>query len=384
MDEPLRATLSEKAKNYKTKIEMTPIRTIQGISIFKIEDSLVDELSHRTHRIRRACPGFKSHTSLKEAEEFVKATMANKGDQKYLDTSKVGVQNSQTTIKVIEAVNQATVKKTLNSLVALKSRYVSTGMRAPNKLKELWSELSNGRSDISIDFFDQIRYPKQKSVILTIKGTEKPEEIVIVGGHLDSTSSNKNNAPGADDDASGLASISGVLDAIVKTGYKPKRTVQFIGYSAEEVGLVGSEEMAISYRKSGKKVVGVLQLDMTGFKYKGREGFNIVPDFSNLDLNNFIAKIHKKFDTDHIQIGKAYNKWPCGYACSDHASWHNEKFPAAHLWELETGNPKLHTPGDVVSGSNEHELSFQYITAFGKLAAAYVVELSDNASLLKK
>ena len=88
----------------------------------------------------------------------------------------------------------------------------------------------------------------QPSVILTIKGEESPEEIVVLGGHGDSISGmfrqKTNKAPGADDNASGIAALTEIIRTMVEGQYRPKKTIKFMAYAAEEVGLRGSMEIA--------------------------------------------------------------------------------------------------------------------------------------------
>ena len=74
------------------------------------------------------------------------------------------------------------------------------------------------------------------NVIADLKGTEKPDEIVIVSGHLDSW----DLGTGAIDDASGVAMAMSSLVQIKKLGFKPKRTIRFIAWMNEENGGRGS------------------------------------------------------------------------------------------------------------------------------------------------
>lgn len=74
------------------------------------------------------------------------------------------------------------------------------------------------------------------NVIADLKGSEKPDEIVIVSGHLDSW----DLGTGAIDDASGVAMAMSTLVQIKKLGYKPKRTIRFIAWMNEENGGRGS------------------------------------------------------------------------------------------------------------------------------------------------
>jgi leucyl aminopeptidase len=93
----------------------------------------------------------------------------------------------------------------------------------------------------------------QRSIIGRITGSKAPNEIVIIGGHIDSTSSGS-TAPGADDDASGSSTVLEIFRVLATDPrFTPERTIEFHGYAAEEVGLRGSQEIADSYAAEGKK-----------------------------------------------------------------------------------------------------------------------------------
>jgi len=74
------------------------------------------------------------------------------------------------------------------------------------------------------------------NVVGELPGREKPEEVVIVGGHLDSW----DLGTGATDNATGSAVAVEVLRAFQATGLKPRRTLRVILWSGEEQGLLGS------------------------------------------------------------------------------------------------------------------------------------------------
>lgn len=102
-----------------------------------------------------------------------------------------------------------------------------------------------------------------------ITGTQ-PNHLVIVGAHLDSTAANeksydkdKDDAPGADDDASGVHGVLMVADQLVKKGIKPKRTIRFVVFNAEEYWIRGSSAYAKAlHQKAGITVAGVIAMDM--------------------------------------------------------------------------------------------------------------------------
>ena len=74
------------------------------------------------------------------------------------------------------------------------------------------------------------------NVIGEIIGTERPDEIVLVGGHLDSW----DLGTGAVDDGAGIGISAGAAQVILESGLKPKRTLRVVAFGAEEVGLLGA------------------------------------------------------------------------------------------------------------------------------------------------
>jgi len=74
------------------------------------------------------------------------------------------------------------------------------------------------------------------NVVGEIPGREHPEEIVVVGGHLDSWDLSE----GATDNGMGSAATLAAADAILKSGVRPRRTIRFVLFTGEEQGLLGS------------------------------------------------------------------------------------------------------------------------------------------------
>lgn len=73
------------------------------------------------------------------------------------------------------------------------------------------------------------------NVIGEIVGTDAPEKIVVISGHLDSW----DLGTGAIDDGAGIGISAGAAKVIIDSGMKPKRTIRVIAYGAEEIGLLG-------------------------------------------------------------------------------------------------------------------------------------------------
>jgi leucyl aminopeptidase len=71
-------------------------------------------------------------------------------------------------------------------------------------------------------------------------------------------------APGADDDGTGTVNLIEILRVLVDSGFKPSTPLEFHWYSGEEVGLLGSNAIATSYKSAGVKVKAFMELDMSG------------------------------------------------------------------------------------------------------------------------
>jgi len=190
------------------------------------------------------------------------------------------------------------------------------------------------------------------------------------GGHLDSTAGYGSDpvAPGADDNASGVSVTNEVIRVMVEGGYRPARTIKFIAFAAEEVGLRGSSDIAAAFQKEGVAVEGMLNLDMTNYKGSQNDIY-FVTDNTNSGQNAFLEKLVTAY-TDYT-VGT----FRCGYGCSDHASWTKRGFPASLPFEslFNEHNPFIHKATDTLAqtgGGAEHSVKF------AKLAVAYAVEMA--------
>jgi hypothetical protein len=110
--------------------------------------------------------------------------------------------------------------------------------------------------------FDIRNYFKQGpitlyNVIADIPGTDKPDEYVIVGGHIDSW----DGATGATDNGTGVSTTLEAARILMKAGVKPKRTIRFMLWSGEEQGLLGSAAYVKSHPHIMPKISAVLVHD---------------------------------------------------------------------------------------------------------------------------
>lgn len=345
-------------------LQKQTIITKHGIAIINPEEKQVSRVHVVAHKMNR-CGGYFEHETLAEA-----MTTVNAMKSKTVAPIKYEITNDNRIPALITQVRERTLRSTIEELSAFKNRYYKskTGTESVLFLKKKWETFIGDRDDVTVELYEHKSW-KQPSLIGTIKGTS--DEIVVIGGHLDSISGwfgGDNRAPGADDNASGTATVTEIFRILATSGFKPTRTIQFMGYAAEEVGLKGSNEIAKSYKTSGKKVVAVLQLDMTNFKGSDKEIY-LTTDYTNPELTAYIGQLIEKY------LDVKYGTDKCGYACSDHASWHRNGFPAAFPFEAAKNdmNKKIHTPNDTIEqsgGTAEHAVHF------AQLGVAFAIELS--------
>jgi len=103
------------------------------------------------------------------------------------------------------------------------------------------------------------------NVIGEIRGSEYPQEIILVGGHLDSW----DLGDGSHDDGAGCVQSMDVLHLFREIGYKPKRTIRVVLFMNEENGLRGGNAYAKRARERNEKHVFALESDAGGFTPRG-------------------------------------------------------------------------------------------------------------------
>jgi len=290
------------------------------------------------------------------------------------------IDNHTAVTPILSQMQDANIAQTIIDMSNFANRYYKTtnGSNASNWLAQKWTAMASGRSDISVTQFTHSGY-NQKSVIMTINGTDNASEVIVIGGHLDSINMSGNGetsrSPGADDDASGVASLTEAARAMISANYKPRRTIKFIGYAAEEAGLLGSKDIAANFKANNVNVVGVMQLDMTNYKGSAKD-IHIYTDYTDSQQNTFLANLITTY-LPTMTIG--YDA--CGYGCSDHASWTAQGYIASLPFEaaFNSANPYIHSANDTYANSGNQAV---HALKFARLAAAYAVELgSDGGSV---
>src|SRR5882724_5483009 len=113
---------------------------------------------------------------------------------------------------------------------------------------EMEIEISNSMSKKPVDVYNTVG---------EIRGSEKPDEVVIVGAHLDSW----DLGTGSTDNGTGSMAVLEAARTLAKLNLKPKRTIRFVLFTGEEEGLVGSKRYVEAHKNDLEKISAVLVHD---------------------------------------------------------------------------------------------------------------------------
>ena len=174
-------------------------------------------------------------------------------------------------------------------------RYVDAGLK-PRAKFNIQNTFTNGPVESA-------------NVVGEIRGRENPEQVFVVGAHLDSWDLSE----GSTDNGTGSASVLGAADAIIRSGMKPRRTIRFVLFTGEEQGLDGSFAYIKQHQSELANHLGDLVLDegqgpVSEFQLGGRD--DLVASFKpfSKSLANFReTKVNEKVEsgTDTLPFSMA-------------------------------------------------------------------------------
>ncbi|MGB5419609.1 M28 family metallopeptidase [Algibacter sp.] len=317
--------------------------------------------------------------------------------------------SSQNKNKTDKAVNPETYAATITSseLKEMLYTYASdeyegrkTGEPGQKKANEFIknSYLSNNiPSPISEgDYFQEIPasyfgndIKDSENVIAYIKGSEKPDEVIVISAHLDhigiSNDGEINN--GADDDGSGTVAILEIAEAFKaaeKDGNGPKRTVVFLHVTGEEIGLYGSryyaEEDPIFPLKN---TVANLNIDMIGridpkHETSGKNYLYLIgADKLSKELHNISEDVNKKFFNLEFDYTFNDDNDPNRfYYRSDHYNFAKNNIPV--IFYFNGTHADYHKPSDTPD-----KINYDFLETRAKLIFHTAWELANRDARIK-
>lgn len=170
------------------------------------------------------------------------------------------------------------------------------------------------------------------NVVGEVPGREKPEEIVVVGAHLDSN----DLGPGALDNAAGSAAVLETARAIKALGLIPRRTIRFVLFMSEEQGMLGSNAYVSRHRDEMDRTAAALIMDIGAGRPQG--WFSMGRTDLDVQINELMSTF-KDLGMSHIEHAT--------FAATDNAAFMAEGVPTLVLLQDETSYfPVLHTVAD--------------------------------------
>ncbi|MCX6105826.1 MAG: M20/M25/M40 family metallo-hydrolase [Proteobacteria bacterium] len=350
-----RTALPDDISQFGKVVHFEPAR----FALMNLDEGRVAELSGRLHSEGLACG--------------VLLKLDGSGIQPKMATAPkaiipVGAQDNRASA-LITRVNEKNIRNDINELSAIPTRFhkSATGRNVADYLLGKYKALRGNRSDVTVSTFDHGSDTAQRSLVVRIKGKVHPDEVIVLGSHLDSVNWQdgvSQRAPGADDNASGTATNLEIFRILMEGRAELDRSLEIHAYAAEEIGLVGSQNMARAYRSKGTNIIAMMQIDMDLYKDASEtDKIWFVTNNTNDAFNNALGNLVD------LYIGLPWEKRSLSGGSSDHAAWHREGFAAAFPFENpDNHNPHIHTADDTIENSG----AFSLAAGFAKLGLAYV------------
>lgn len=213
---------------------------------------------------------------------------------------------------------------------------------------------------------------KTQNVVAFLKGSNKEfgDEIILIGGHYDHLGlggpNSSSRAPGetgvhygADDNASGVASMVEIAEKLAENKSSLKRSVLVMAFAAEEMGLLGSKYFTANPLIDLENIVAVINIDMVG-RLKETNELMVGGTGTSIEGEELLSNLVE-------ETGLKLSMSPNGFGPSDHASFYIEELP---VFFFSTGaHEDYHTPKDGIEGINFEGL---------KLLDDFIYTLSEN------
>jgi photosystem II stability/assembly factor-like uncharacterized protein len=216
-----------------------------------------------------------------------------------------------------------------------------------------------------------------ENVIAECRGSEAPDEIVILGAHYDSASDRPvDGAPGADANASGASCVLAAAAAFrdLPTG----RTLRFVFFGGAEQSYLGSRAYAHEASAKDENVVAAVILDMVGYDEDGgrRDDAIVRLDGNSIWVGDYAAAVAALYE-----VGLIFDYDMTGYP-GDHCSFWETNYDAVGLFEGGPGAeanmvyPYYHTDADTLD-----KLTVPLAVRVAKAAAAIAGHLARSACI---
>jgi uncharacterized protein YcfL len=231
----------------------------------------------------------------------------------------------------------------------LRNFYMDQGIPSPIEDKNYYQPIPGS-------YFSRMKDPKDsENVVAFIKGSEKPDEVIVISAHYDHVGIDKNGNVynGADDDGSGTVALLEIAQAFqqaVKDGNGPKRSILFLHVTGEEIGLYGSRYYTENPLFPLEKTVCNLNVDMIGRIDPDKADspnyiYLIGSDKLSQELHNVSEAVNEKYSQLELDYKFNADDDPNRfYYRSDHYNFAKNNIPV--IFYFNGTHPDYHRPSD--------------------------------------
>ncbi|MGB7407418.1 MAG: M20/M25/M40 family metallo-hydrolase [Pontixanthobacter sp.] len=312
-------------------------------------------------------------------------------------------------VSAVDAVSQDRLKSDIDALVGFGTRHTMSVQDDPKRgigAARRWGEAQFRQASQACGGCLEIVLPERMvegrripvptrlvNVVAIQRGTERPDEVTIIQGHIDSrvtdVSDFTSDAPGANDDASGTALA--IEAARVLSQHKYPTTIVYALLSGEEQGLYGGRLMADYAEQQGWTVKAVLNNDIVGGScgsdgYCDAEHIRVFSEGPRADLTDEIRAEQRRDGGENDSPSRNLSRWLDDVAESDAAGldvrqiWRTDRmgrggdqipflekgYPAIRfsvaVEDYEHQHQDLRTEDGIVYGDTKDEMDFGYLT----------------------
>jgi hypothetical protein len=229
---------------------------------------------------------------------------------------------------------------------------------------------SNTRVDsfyMSAEWDNETYITWQYNVVARLEGSSSNENICVMGAHYDCIVDEGDpfaEAPGANDNASGLAAVIEVARVLKTGGFVPKNSIEFAAFAAEEYDLDGSIRYAQNASATSKNIIMMLNNDMIS-NASGKESswtINVMDYANSTSLRSDFVTCGEIYTNLNFTHDNGYNE------DGDSYSFYNEGFEALFVISNADDN-NYHTSNDIVENCN-----FEYCREVTALSCAFLIQ----------
>ncbi len=283
----------------------------------------------------------------------------------------------------VNQVNSDSIRSYMHSLQDFGSRFclVNNRRNVAERIKDKFE--SFGIENVLLDSFElrmtfmgQLHETWQYNVVATLPGNKNEERVYILGAHHDSVCYDSSSstpwqcsltsAPGADDNASGVAAALEVARVMKANGYHPSYTIKFVTFAAEEVGLRGAWDFANKAANAGMDIRAMINNDMISNSTEAPPIWTLqVHEYPNAKwLADLATSIASSYTSLNVVVTNQYIN------ATDSWAFHQNDFPSLFLHE-EQFSPFYHSANDLVDNTNK-----QYAAEVTKVSLAILLHLN--------